>query len=541
MLKQTLDQLLVDACTRAPDRIFVHQLVGTGEQRTTYREALPRIAATCEALRAAGYEVGDRVVLHLEDQLDLLYFLLATAACGLIAVPIPPVFSTAMVHKAIARVAARGVFSSREHVASLAAAGIEPMCFLDEPHPGARALPTRGDRGFEDALALVRSEAATHTWSDPYIYLSTSGSTSEPKLVIRPHTSVTSLATFMAMGRQADDEPAQRVLMASGLNHGIGQANLALALFLGAAHLIPTRLEAEVLLDDVRRLDPTYVYCHPRVVNSLRQQQRAAGEPAGARLFGPGCHTVRFGGGPSTAELRRELADEGLDVGEIYAASETGSIAMTSRGNDRMRVLPDVVVRISDDQEIQVKTERGMIGYLQAVPRPPEAFTADGFYKTGDRGRLDPDGTLVFLARTRDLFNTQSGANINPVWIEGLLEVLPWVHQIVLVGDRRPDLGALIVLRDPEHAGDHGDGFLDPARHADVYARVQAELDAVNARLEPIERIARCALFASPFPDDAYARVSGSKTRRDRAKLGDRYAPRIEALYAVTSAAPETR
>lgn len=543
MLRATLDGLFADAAAAYPARTFLRRLAGGREERTTYRDALPRVAATCDALRALGLAAGDPVVLHLEDQVELLYFLLSAAACGLIAVPVPPIFSTEMVARTVARVRARGVFSTLEHAPRLIAAGIEPLCFTDgAPPAGVRALPTRGARPPADALAALRRLGAGHTWSDPYIILSTSGTTSEPKLVVRPHTSVTSLAVYMALGLRAEDEPPQRVLVASGLNHGIGQANLALALYLAAEQAMPAHLEAEVQLDEIRRLDPTYVYCHPRVVNAMMQAQRERAEGERAPLFGPGCRTVRFGGGPSTPELRRTLSEQGLDVGEIYAASETGSIAMTSRGSDRMRVLPDVDVRISEQQEILVKTERGMTGYHQAVPRPPESFTEDGFYRTGDRGALEADGTLVFLARERDVLNTQSGANVNPVWIEGLLEVLPWVRQVVLVGDRRPWLAALIVLPEGEVDGEAGvaaaagDGYLDPAAHPAAYARARRELDALNARLEPVERIRGLALFARPMPGEMYATVSAGKTRRDRAAVGARYAPRIEALYAAPAA-----
>ncbi|HET7502576.1 MAG TPA: hypothetical protein VFK02_16260, partial [Kofleriaceae bacterium] len=268
--------------------------------------------------------------------------------------------------------------------------------------------------------------------------------------------------------------------------------------------------------------------CNPRVVNALLQEARATGGPSGSP-FGPSCQMLRLGGGPSTSELRRTLADHGFDVGEIYGASETGSIAMTARASDRMRVLPDVTVRIGEDQEILVKTDRGMTGYHQAVPRPPDAFTADGFYRTGDRGALEPDGSLTFLARHRDLFNTSSGANLNPVWIEGLFEVLPWVDQVVLVGDRRPYLTALVVVRDCDGGGD--DGYLDPALHPSVYAQAQRDVDELNARLEPIERIRRFALFARALPVELYAAVAGGKTRRDRAAIADRYARWIEALY----------
>ncbi|HET7500965.1 MAG TPA: class I adenylate-forming enzyme family protein, partial [Kofleriaceae bacterium] len=257
MLNATIDGLFADAAQAYPGRTFLYQIVDGRPARIRYRDALLRVAATCDALRAHGLTPGDRVVLHLDDQVELVFFLIAAAACGQIVVPVPPTFSTDMVRRVMARVAARDVFSTVELAPDLVAAGIAPLCFVDgAPPAGVRALPVRGPMPSGDALATLRRAGAGHTWSDPYIILSTSGTTSEPKLVVRPHTSVTSLGFHMALGLRAHDEPVQRVLMAAGLNHGIGQANLALALFLAAEQAVPSRIEAEVALDEVRRLDP---------------------------------------------------------------------------------------------------------------------------------------------------------------------------------------------------------------------------------------------------------------------------------------------
>src|SRR5439155_19769389 len=131
-------------------------------------------------------------------------------------------------------------------------------------------------------------------------------------------------------------------------------------------------------------------------------------------------------------------------------------IAVTVRGKRRPgiagRVLDDITVRIADDGEVQVKSDYGMAGYLDADDLTRAAFTDDGFYLTGDLGTIDADGFLQLHGRSRDVFNSAEGSNIFPTRIEEMIEGLPTVRQVILVGDAKPFIVALICI---DAAGPH--------------------------------------------------------------------------------------
>jgi long-chain acyl-CoA synthetase len=333
----------------------------------------------------------------------------------------------------------------------------------------------------------------------------------------------------MQLGKKRDAAEQERVLMAAALTHGIGHANFAFGLYMAAEFSVPRASEGATRLTEVRVLDPTYIYCNPRVVNALLAQYE--GDGAKGRIFGPSARVLRLSGGPSTPQMRGFIAEQGIDVGETYGASEAGAIACTPFGQTGMRVLPDVEVKIGDDNELLVRTARGMTCYYGDDSLRDQYFTDDGFYITGDRGQLTEKGELRFWSRKRDALTLPDGTTINPVWIESLLEARAWVSQVVLIGDQRPYLVALIVVRD-EHDSRFEDGYLEPGAHGELFSRARADIEIVNAKLEPMERIRRFALFSRPMPPEIYAEARGGKTRRERGAIERMFADRIDALYA---------
>jgi long-chain acyl-CoA synthetase len=226
-----------------------------------------------------------------------------------------------------------------------------------------------------------------------------------------------------------------------------------------------------------------------------------------------------------------------VEVIEYYASSELSLISLTPRGQWREahvgRVLEDVIVKLADDGEVLVKSPAQMPGYLGQPELTLAACTDDGFFMTGDLGVLTPDGYLKLQGRKLDAFNTPAGANIYPERIEAMLESLAWVRQAILVGDQRPYVSALIVLGEAvAYCQAAEDGYADPSAHAVLYDRVREELRAINAGLEPVEQIARFAIFTRPFGHDILRLVGQAKVRKDRRRLETDFYSRIRALYA---------
>jgi len=403
-----------------------------------------------------------------------------------------------------------------------------------------------------DALSVLRAAAADRRPDDLYVLQPTSGTTGELKLVMRQHHVFVRVGPLMAGGLPRDAEPPTRILLVAALTHGMGQYLLATAVSLAAELCVTTRFDTASSLEEVRRLDPTYACLTPRVLTSYHRQHAELGGDPGARVFGPSLRTLVIGGAAPDPALMAHAVRHGIDAIEAYGASEISLLAMTERGCWRPgiigKILPDVTLALADDGELLARSAARMVGYYGDEARTREAFTDDGWYRTGDFCEITPDGELRYRQRKRDVFNTHDGANIYPARIEDMLERLPWVAQAFLVGDQRPYLAAVLVVRDAGPATDalpsldSADGRLDPASHVGLHARARDDLARLNAQLEANEQICRFTLLARSFPAEAYAVVGHGKVRRDRAAFAARYAARIAELYAspLASGAPNT-
>lgn len=107
--------------------------------------------------------------------------------------------------------------------------------------------------------------------------------------------------------------------------------------------------------------------------------------------------------------------------------------------------LPVIEVRISDENEIQVRGATLMRGYFRRPQETAEAFTADGWLKTGDAGKLDAEGNLYITERLKDLMKTSGGKYIAPQHLEGTLGQDRFIEQVAVIADARKYVSALIV------------------------------------------------------------------------------------------------
>ena len=111
--------------------------------------------------------------------------------------------------------------------------------------------------------------------------------------------------------------------------------------------------------------------------------------------------------------------------------------------------LPPLSVRISEEGEILIKGPSVFRGYHNNPEATAEAFTEDGWFKSGDLGSLDRDGYVRITGRAKDIIVTAGGKNVAPASLEDPLRGHPLISQVIVVGDKRPFISALITL-DPE-------------------------------------------------------------------------------------------
>jgi len=252
---------------------------------------------------------------------------------------------------------------------------------------------------------------------------------------------------------------------------------------------------------------------------------------------------VRFfisGGAPLGAEIALFFHAAGIRILEGYGLTETSPvIAVNTLARTRIGtvgpVVPGVEVRIADDGEILVRGPNVMKGYFRNEAATREAIK-DGWFHTGDIGRLDPDGFLMITDRKKEVLKTSGGKMIAPQPIENLLKTDRFIAQAVLIGDRRKFISALIVP-DPiwleSYARRKGIPYADRAalladpRIVDFYRR---RIEAKMTGLPSYETVKAFRLLPRELTQEAGELTPTLKVKRR--VIAERYAALIESIYA---------
>ncbi|OAV66704.1 Long-chain-fatty-acid--CoA ligase FadD15 [Bacteroidales bacterium Barb4] len=198
-------------------------------------------------------------------------------------------------------------------------------------------------------------------------------------------------------------------------------------------------------------------------------------------------------------------------------------------------VMPDVQVRIDEtDNEILVKGKTVTTGYYKKPEENRKAFTEDGFFRTGDAGRLEGD-ILYFTERIKDLYKTSNGKYIAPQVIEMLMTNDKYIAQIAVIGDRRKFVGALIVpdfdmlneyaLRKGIPPASREDLIKDP----EICRLIESRIEDHQKNLASFEKIKRFALLTTPFTMEGRELTDTLKLRRP--VILEKYAEQIEGMY----------
>ena len=197
-------------------------------------------------------------------------------------------------------------------------------------------------------------------------------------------------------------------------------------------------------------------------------------------------------------------------------------------------VLPGVQVKIDPgNNEILVKGKTVMSGYYNKPEETKRAFTEDGFFRTGDAGRLEGN-TLFFTERIKDLYKTSNGKYIAPQAIEMVMSGDNYIEQIAVIGDQRKFVSALIVPAYPlleKYAGEKGISFEsreELVKNKDIIRFIEARVEEHQKNLASYEKIKRFTLLPEPFMMGCEL-TDTLKLRRP--VVLQKYATEIEAMY----------
>jgi long-chain acyl-CoA synthetase len=245
-------------------------------------------------------------------------------------------------------------------------------------------------------------------------------------------------------------------------------------------------------------------------------------------------------GAPLSANITEFLQTCGINIVIGYGLSETCATVtcypqvgyvLDSAGT----VMPRVQIRIGENNEIQVKGPTILREYYNKPKETAEAFTEDGWFRTGDAGAIDANGNLAITDRLKDLLKTSNGKYIAPQAIETRLGEDKFIEQVAVIGERRKYVTALIIpafeaLK--EYAAEKKIQYHDLedlVKNADIKAMIQERIDALQEGFANYEKIKKITLLAKAFTMETGELTNTLKIRRP--VICTRYAKEIEAMY----------
>jgi long-chain acyl-CoA synthetase len=251
-------------------------------------------------------------------------------------------------------------------------------------------------------------------------------------------------------------------------------------------------------------------------------------------------HAAVSGGAPLSVSDAEFFLGMGIRVIEGFGLTETTPV---TNANLPKHIKPgtvgpavkDTIVKISEDGEILIKGPQIMKGYYKNEAATKEAFTTDGFFRTGDIGEIDRDGYLKITGRIKDLIITSGGKNISPQNVENALLTSAFVEQLAVIGDKRKYLTALIVPSYPaleSWARQNNVAFTgrkDLISKDEVRQLFETEVGQCVKDFAPIEQVKKFTLLDTEWSQDTGELTPTMKLKRKI--ITQKYAAQIESMY----------
>ena len=398
----------------------------------------------------------------------------------------------------------------------------------------ARARAIGADRDREDPLAFERTMDAI-SLDQSSVMLYTSGTSGNPKGVPLTHRNVAvNGRDWLTCNAPILHENGVDILWLP-MSHIFGFGEMCIGNTLGFVSYLADPASCLTRLQDVK---PTVFFSVPSHWEKLAIQAMHEPTPE-ARLekfkaVSGGNLKFCLSGG---AGLKREVKDFfyscGVLIIEGYGLTET-SPTLTLNRPDAFRfdtvgkVVPSVEVRLAEDGEILARGPSVFNGYHKDLEATKEAFTADGWFKTGDVGRFTEDGFLQIIDRKKDILVTAGGKNVPPANIELRFRDDPFIANVVVYGEAKKFLVCGVWLNEEAVAAHLGD-VAPEARDAARRALVQKRIDQANAELASYESLKKFVILSEPLTVENELLTASLKVRRK--KVYERFKNDFEALY----------
>jgi long-chain acyl-CoA synthetase len=591
MAVETISQLFLNTVRTYPKDDLMMFKKGGAYVTLSSREILDRVKNTALGLRSLGIGPGDKIVILSENRPEWTMTDFACQCLGAVVVPIYPTLMPDQIKYIVNDSDAKVVFgSNRELWPRIAAVRSELdkvahyVAFDPEGIEGAMPLAELIDRGrtyaasrgdeFE-ALALAVAPDALAS----IIY--TSGTTGVPKGVMLTHANF--VHNIKALRSIVEFTDADRILSFLPLSHVLERMCMFAFLYTGATIAYAESIETvavnliearpTIMVSVPRLFDKIYARVIDQVlagpglkkkiffwalgVGKKHAAKRLRGEPVPrflafqhglarklvySKIIEKTGGRVRFfvsGGAPLSKDIAEFFYTLGLTVIEGYGLTETSPVVACNtiegvRFGTVGRPIPGVEVRIAPDGEILTRGPNLMKGYYKKEAETREVME-NGWFKTGDIGRLDEEGFLIITDRKKDIIVTAGGKNVAPQPIENLLKTNPYIANAVVVGGSRKFIAALVVPNFDKLEAYARTGNIPFANRAELVAKDEvrnfllAEVGRTTPNLAPYERVKRIAVLDRDFEIEAGEMTPTLKVRRSIVE--QKYKALIDTLY----------
>lgn len=577
--------LLVKRVEATPDRALFSVPEGDGWRDISAADFQTAVVALAKGFAAAGIQPGEKVGFLARTTYEWTLVDFALFYAGAVMVPIYETSSPSQIQWILEDSGAIAlIVESPEHFARVdEVRGDLPLIReVWQLHLG--AIDTLSAQGASVTDAEIERRRSLAIGSDIATLIYTSGSTGRPKGCVLTHSNFVELSRNSA---KALDEvvqtPGASTLLFITTAHVFARFISILDIHAGVrtGHQPDTRQ----LLPALGSFKPTFLLAVPRVFekvyNSAEQKAEAGGKgkifraaadvaiehskllEAGQKIpFGMKLKFALFnklvysklreamggnvvyavsGSAPLGSRLGHFFHSLGVVILEGYGLTETTAPATVNLA-DKSKIgtvgpaLPGVGVRLADDGEIEVRGINVFKEYWNNPEATAEAFSEGGWFHTGDIGSFDSEGFLTITGRKKEIIVTAGGKNVAPAALEDPIRANPIIGQVVVVGDQRPFISALVTL-DPEmlptwlaNNGLEATMSLEDASKNDaVRAEVQRAVDAANARVSRAESIRKFTIL-----DSEWTEASGHLTPKLSIKrniIMNDFADEIAAIY----------
>ena len=526
----------------APERVALTQPVGGGNVKEfTWRDVMDQTRRMAAHLQGLGYEPGARIGILAKNAAHWLMADFAIWMAGYVSVPLYPTLAAGTIRQILEHSEAKLLFVGKLDGWS----GMKPGVPSGLPCIRLPMSAASDGPSWDEIIARVQplQGEPVRDGDDLATIMYTSGTTGMPKGVM--HCFAAFAWSIAAVRKRLRFDEDSRVLSYLPLAHVAERTLVEHGMLASGMHVFFAE-SLETFAADLQRARPTVFFSVPRLWVKFQQGvlakmpaqklDRLLGLPIVNRIIRrkilgalglDRCEYAAGGAAPMPPDLLRWYARLGLEIIEVYGMTENCGVShCTLPGQQRPGTVghpyDGVQSRIDPaNDEIQVKSPGMMLGYYKEPEQTLLAFTDDGWLRTGDKGVLDEEGGLRISGRVKDLFKTSKGKYVTPAPIEDKLVMHAAVEACCVTGaNLGQPLGILMLNVEASQRS------AVAAERSALEASLAAHLEAVNALLDPHERLDCLVVVTQPWTVESGLITPTFKVRRNR--IEDVYASHYE-------------